>query len=360
MSIKYASQGNDLKWSKLKGSQIEPDVLVQWQDLVGRSKSSDPFLTPQWLLPWLNAGNGRNQLIVAFRRGRLVFLMPIGRGLFQQQLGGFVDSEQQDLALICPLENAAALVGPMLTAIRPAVLRLDTLQKHDAFPLVPHCETAGWKLMSSGGKQSPYIKVGGDWETYLLERSSRCRRKFLRKSREIQRDLSARTILVTTKREVSAWLSAMAELEQSSWKNGTGIFSPATIEQTRQRLLAMAEADQLRLFLLVKERQLMAYNVALFHKGRLWYYNAAFNSEYKNHSPGIHLMGEMIKYGFDYQLKSVELLGGRSRYKEEWTRQWRQRTTAYLFSPGLSAIVGTSGLRFWRSVKTRLKRNHRP
>ena len=351
---------NDLQWSRLKGSRIKPDLIAQWQDLVDRSESRDPFLTPQWLLPWLKENSGRNQLLVATRSGRLIFLMPIQRGLFLQQLGGFLNSEQQDLALICPHENADRLVGPMLDSIKPAIIRLDVVKKQNSLPLISHCETAGWEIVSNGGKQSPYVTVCCNWDTYWLEISSKCRRNYSRKSRKMLQELPARTILATTAEEVNEWLPAMVRLEQSSWKSATGLFSPAHIEQTRQRLLALAEADKLRLFILAADRQLMAYNVTLFHQGRLWLYNTAFNAEYSALGPGVYLMVEMIKYGFDYQLKSVELLGGRQRYKDEWAKQWRQRTTAYLFPPGLSAAIGTSGLRFWRFAKTSLKKNHEP
>lgn len=351
---------NDLQWSRLNASRIKPDVITQWQDLVDQSKSRDPFLTPQWLLPWLKDSGGRNQLIAARRNGRLVFLMPIQRSFFVQQLGGFLDSEQQDLALICPHENADRLVKPMLDFIKPAFIRLDIVQKQNPLPLVSHCKTAGWRIVRNGGKQSPYVNVCCNWDTYWLGISSRYRRNYLRNSRKMLRELSARTILATTVEEVNEWLPAMVRLEQSSWKSATGIFSPASIEQTRQRLLALAEADKLRLFILAADRQLVAYNVALFHQNRLWYYNSAFKAKYRALSPGVYLMVEMLKYGFDYQLKSVELLGGRQRYKDEWAKQRRQRTTAYLFPPGLRSTIAASGLRFWRFTKTSSETKYKP
>jgi uncharacterized protein involved in exopolysaccharide biosynthesis/CelD/BcsL family acetyltransferase involved in cellulose biosynthesis len=350
----------DLQWSRLKGSQIKPDLIVQWQDLVERSESRDPFLTSQWLLPWLKEKSGRNQLLVAMRSGRLIFLMPIQRSFFMQQLGGFLDSEQQDLALICPQENADRLVGPILDAVKPAFLRLDVVQKQNSIPLVAHCETAGWQIITNSGKQSPYVDLCCDWETYWLKISSKYRRNYLRCSRKMMRELSTRTILATTVEQVNEWLPAIARLEQSSWKSDTGIFSPALIEQTRQRLLALAEVDKLRLFILTADRQVIAYNVTLCHQGCLWYYNSAFSMEYRALSPGVYLMVEMIKYGFENQLKSVELLGGRQRYKDEWAKQRRQRTTTYLFSTGLSATTAAFGLRLWRLTKTSFKKNDAP
>jgi uncharacterized protein involved in exopolysaccharide biosynthesis/CelD/BcsL family acetyltransferase involved in cellulose biosynthesis len=349
---------NDLQWLKLSGSRIKPDLIAQWQDLVDRSDSCDPFLTPQWLLPWLEKSGIRNQLLVAIRGGRLVFLMPIQRGFFLRQLGGFLDSEQQDLALICPQENVDMLVGSMLASIRPAFIRLDVVQKQNAMPLASHCASVGWKIVGSNGKQSPYVNVCCNWDAYWMEISARYRRNYMRNKRKMLRELPARTILAATAEEVNEWLPAMALLEQSSWKGATGIFSRACAEQTRQRLLALAQADKLRLFILAADRKLMAYNVTLFHRGRLWYYASAFNAEYNALSPGVYLMVEMIKYGFDYQLKSVELLGRRQRYKDEWTNQRRQRTTAYLFPPGLRSAIGPAGLRLWQLAKTNLKKNH--
>jgi CelD/BcsL family acetyltransferase involved in cellulose biosynthesis len=350
--------GKDLQWLKLNGSGIKPDLIAQWHDLLNRTDCRDPFLTPQWLLPWLDSGEGRNQLLVALRCNRLIFLMPMRNGAFLKQLGGFLESEQQDLALICPQANAGELAGSMLAFTHPSFIRLDAMQKYQPMPLVAHCEAAGWGIVAGRGKQSPYVKITCDWETYWRERKTKVRKKYSRCSLKIQQELSARTILATTIEEVNQWLPAMAQLEQNSWKSATGIFSPANIEQTRQRLSALAEADKLRLFILAADRQLLAYNVTLFHRKRLWYYNTAFNAEYKEFSPGIHLMVEMIKHGFDHNLKSVEMLGGRQRNKMEWTQLWRQRTTAYLFSPGWSTTIGTAGLRFLRFAKSSLKRSH--
>jgi CelD/BcsL family acetyltransferase involved in cellulose biosynthesis len=355
MSKRSHIHGNGLQWQQINGSQINSDLGAQWHDLVDRSKSRDPFLTPQWLLPWLKAGGGRNQLRIAFRQGRLVYLMPVQRRLFLEQLGGFLDSEQQDPALICPYENAEALIGQMFTSFRPMFIRMDAIQKHPSIPLVAHCEAAGWKIVANSGKQSPYVKVLGDWETYWCARSAKTRQKYSRISRKIREVLSAQSILATTIEELNAWLPAMVRLERNSWKGASGIFSPANIVLTRQRLLAMAEADKLRLFVLATDRQLLAYNITLNHQGRLWYYNTAFNAEYKDFSPGIHLLVEMIKYGFDHNLNSVEMLGGRHGYKMKWTKQWRQRTTRYLFSPGLSTTIGTAGLRVFRFTKSGLK-----
>lgn len=351
---------NDIQWLRLNGSQIKPELIAQWQNLVDRSESRDPFLTPQWLLPWLKQSGGRNQLLVATRNERLVFLMPIQRGFFLQQLGGFLDSEQQDLALICPHESADRLLEPMLASIKPAFVRLDVVQKHDAMPLVPHCETAGWKIVTNNSKQSPFVNICCNWDTYWLEISAKCRRNYSRNRRKMLRELSTQTILATTVEQVNEWLPAMVRLEQSSWKSATGIFSPAYIELTRQRLLALAQADKLRLFLLAADQQLIAYNVTLLHQERLWLYNTAFDAKHHAVSPGVYLMVEMIKYGFDHQLKSVELLGGRQRFKEEWAKQLRQRTTAYLFPPGLSSTVAASGLRFRRFVKTNSRGNYEP
>jgi CelD/BcsL family acetyltransferase involved in cellulose biosynthesis len=341
----------DIQWLRLKRSQIKSGLIAQWQDLMDRSESCDPFLSPQWLLPWLEKKNGRSQLLVAMRGRRLIFLMPIQRCFLLQQLGGFLDSEQQDLALICPQENADRLVGPMLDAIKPTILRLDVVKKKNSIPLVAYCEAAGWQIVTSGGKQSPYVDLRCDWETYWLKINTRYRSNHLRCSRKMMRELSAQTILATTAEEVNEWLPAMARLEQSSWKSDTGIFSPALIEQTRQRLLALAEVDKLRLFILAADRQLIAYNVTLCHQGRLWYYNTAFNTEYRALSPGVYLMLEMIKYGFDNQLKSAELLGGRQRYKDNWTKERRQRATTYLFPIGIRGNIAAFGLRLRRLAK---------
>lgn len=347
---------DNLQWRQIQASQLTTDFIMEWQELLDRTENSDPFLSIHWLSPWLADNPRNNLLIIGLRNDRLILLMPLHKNCMGIQLGGFIDGEQQDLALICPHENGHALVMSMLTHLKPFMIRLDAMLQNGGLPLVEQCEKLNWSSVATNGKQSPYVETGPCWDTYFKARKKKVRDTYTKRSRKIEKDLKMQTVVVTTPKEVIRWLPTMVQLEQSTWKSSTGLFTSTNFELTRKRLLTLAEAGKLRLFLLLADEQLVAYNYTLLHANRLWYFNTAYDTEYKKVSPGVYQMVEMIKFCFTHRYTSVEMLGERPRYKREWTPLYRQRTTVYLFAPGVSKMIGPLLLHFYRATKERLRR----
>lgn len=354
-----SSDTNHLQWRQLNATQITPDLVEKWQELEARIENSDPFLTSEWLLPWLEESPRDNKLLVGLRDDRLILIMPLRKKFVQMQLGGFIDSEQQDLALVCPGENSSALIEAMMSHIQPHIIRLDAMLENRDLPLMDYCRKSNWASISNHGKQSPYVEITSTWEEYFQARTKKVRDTYIKRSRKIEEKLKMQSILVTTPTEVTEWLPSLVRLEQGTWKSATGIFNSANVELTSKRLLALAAANKLRLFLLMADHQLVAYNVTLLHGNKIWYFNTAYSMEHKKVSPGIYQMVEMIKHCFNHEYLTVEMLGTRPRYKREWTPLYRQRTTAYLFAPGISKTVGPLVLRFYRFTKRTLRRSHK-
>ncbi|HBF42767.1 MAG TPA: hypothetical protein DDW42_03905 [Desulfobacteraceae bacterium] len=345
-------------------SDIDETFLADWKNLLKSSLWTDPFLTPTWLSPCVSLYPGRYKLLVGYCNGTLVFLMPIETPCYGSipicciRLGGHISSEQQRMGIVRSGEELEIIVHALVSmfsnknAARP-VIGLDCLVGEDplAIMLIKSICSRGWKKVEHPGKESPYVKLESDFETYLKGVKRNVRREYLRRKRKIEHDLSVERMIISSGEEVSYWLPEIIRVEHNSWKKDTGLFCPKFRELSSRRLFAMAESGMLRVFLLLSDKQLIAYDIEFMFEGRLWSFSVSFDAEYRKYGPGIDLQVEVIRYGFDQHIKAVELLGGSQSYKSAWAHATRERSSIYLFPCGIKSAVGPIFLNAFKSIR---------
>lgn len=337
--------------------------ITQWAALCGASSRPDPFLSPEWLGPFFQIKPRRLELLAGFHNDKLVLLIPVARHPHEKNfrvsmcLGGYVSSEQQQMGLVSPEIHMETAVSALMDffarrKIKPAIA-LDVLFDQDplALSLVHALESNGWRKLTQPGKQSPYVQLDSDFDGYLQGIKRRVRREYLRRKRKMETHVETGQRIISSPEALRRWLPDMIQIEQASWKKHTGIFSSAHRDLTVRQLFDLAARDRLRGFLLFSQGQLVAYDLELFHDNRLWSYTVAYDAAYRSYGPGIHLQVEVIKYGFQQKAASVELLGDMQPYKLNWAHGTRQRSTVYLFPPGILAAVGPGLLKTAKKLR---------
>lgn len=345
-------------------SDINDTFLADWRSLSQSSLWADPFLTPTWLNPCISLYPNRYKLLAGYRNGILVFLMPIetprygGIPICCIRLGGHVSSEQQRIGIVRSGEDLERIVHALVSIFSKKngagpVIALDCLSEEDplATILLKHLGLRGWKEVEHPGKKSPYVKSESDFDTYLKGIKRNVRREYLRRKRKMERDLSIERKMISSPLELSHWMPEIVRIEQMSWKRDTGLFCPKFRELYHRRLINMAESGMLRAFLLLSDKQIIAYDIEFYYQNRLWSFAVSFDTEHRKYGPGIDLQVEVIRYCIDQRIESVELLGGNQSYKLAWSNGTRKRSSIYLFSSGLKSSVGPALLKAYRKVR---------
>lgn len=336
---------NSLQIKIIKYSDIDNSFLDQWKELA--ISGGDPFLSPEWLLPVLASNTDRYKLLAGFRGNKAVLIIPVQDTAFglMRCIGGYISSEQQRTGLVRAgedIEDTARLFLASLAArFNKPVLRIDFIKKEDNFglELIRNLKRMGWHAEEFAGKESPFLELESDFDNYMAGRTRNARKGYFNRQRKLEKKFRITRELISTKEDFKKYLPELCRVEHLSWKGGSGIFGSENIKLTTKRFFAMAESNLLRIFLLFAEKSTIAFDIEFLFGDSLWSYNGAYDPEYAKYSPGIDLMLDAVRYGFDNNLQKFEFLGGSASYKLSWASGIRERSNIYLFPPGIKSRI---------------------
>ena len=345
----------------IKFSEIDDVFINKWK-LISDTYFS-PFLSMEWQRPLFGSKKNNYKIITGFYNEELVFLSPLkytAHGLMVK-IGGYISSEQQRIALVnsnFETEEITDLLVEKLTGLfnRP-VIACDFIKKEDilALSLIKKLKLKGWSTLEFDGKKSPYLHLENDFETYLKTVKRSVVKEYLRRKKKLEKDYPVEIKLVTEKNELIKHLPEIIRVEHSSWRQDDGIFSSGNLDIIIRQLKALSSSNMLRLFLLITDGKLIAYDIEFLHGKNLWTYNRAFDPGFKKYGPGINLQMEAVKYGFENRLKSVEFLGDNRPYKQPWSNGIHSRSIVFLFPPGIKGIIGRIIIKTGKKIKNRFK-----
>jgi CelD/BcsL family acetyltransferase involved in cellulose biosynthesis len=176
-------------------------------------------------------------------------------------------------------------------------------------------ENRGWTIKEQRLQPSPYVALSTSWDAYLDNIDSKQRRELKRKMRRadsypasVEWHLSQADGNLHA--EVDAFLDLMAlDPEKRSFLT----------ESMRAHFhgLAQAAADGgwLQLAMLEVSGQPAFGYFNFDYDGKLWVYNSGFDPDHASLSPGWVLMGHLIQWAIDHQIREVDFLRGDEEYK---------------------------------------------
>jgi CelD/BcsL family acetyltransferase involved in cellulose biosynthesis len=125
-----------------------------------------------------------------------------------------------------------------------------------------------------------------------------------------------------------------AVVEDASWKadRGTRRFAPgAPRELLRQALAGLAPSGEMELGLARAEGKPVAFLLNFLTEEQVWYYQGAYDEEYRKLYPGMVLHFRCIERAFQEGRRVYDFLSGAEPYKLNWTTESRTLRYQALF-----------------------------
>lgn len=341
----------------LEDAEALSRIAPEWDDLCSRAGPEAVFNRHAMIMAncKLHAGR-RDRLHVATvrREGRLVLAAPL---VIRRDLAG--------TRVIYWLHSRTPLYVDLLTADADREA-LDLLARHvRSIPLVRKMKVPlvvegsplhGWMASLGADLQRASLRSGldlsvyGGWDDFLASRSAHGRRHLRYFTRRLEDRGAVSTTLVTADSEIGdeiAWIIAvkreqvLAAQGEPGWISRPGI--EAYFRDVARKLVPAGEAFVLRLSC-GKER---AAALLCFHKaGTIFVSKIAFDPAFADVSPGWLAMLALVRAAFDRGAVRIDMMAGRTAWKERLANEEQLVFTARLKLDPLRFLCPARGIRF--------------
>ncbi len=294
-----------------------------WDRLVGASRLKSPFLTWTWQSEWARVFAATRRLEI--RRvedgtGQTVALLP----LFEAEpgvltaVGGADVSDYLDLIAVDEREEEAWMALLQSRAAERVVWDLHAVP--GASPTVTTlpqlAQACGLAATVAVEERCPVLALPATWEAYLASLSGKHRHELGRKVRRLARAApEARSSWAAGRADVQARLGDFLDLHRRS-RAGKARFMDARMEGFfRSAVTALAERGEARLWFLDTASGPIATFITLEWNGTVGLYNSGFHPERAALSPGVVLLGHLIRDAVERGKRRFDFLRGEERYK---------------------------------------------
>jgi CelD/BcsL family acetyltransferase involved in cellulose biosynthesis len=327
---------------KIVREDAEFDGLArEWNELLRVSASDTPFLRHEYARTWWSTRGGGEwphaQLCIVTRRapdGRLLgvapmFLMNSDNGEATLRLIGSIEiSDYLDvIARESELPQLLKDVVAFLTsdeAPRWTVVALDNLlEDSPTLPLLRDVASRhGLVYREAPGEVCPYVALPRTWDEYMSGLEANRRKEFRRALRGVE-DLSddCRVRFTSAQSKLDEDMELLFALMAPCDDDDALVTAKETFltGAMRAHMKAMAraanDAGWLQLAFLEIHGEVAAADLAFCYGNRLWAYNGAISSQFREYAPGkvltLHLMRRAIESG----LERFDFLRGNEAYK---------------------------------------------
>jgi CelD/BcsL family acetyltransferase involved in cellulose biosynthesis len=294
-----------------------------WDRLLARSAFPSPFMSWAWQRAWLTAFAAERRLHllrVVSPAGELVGILPLydeGPAL-ARLVGGTEVSDYLDLIAPAGLEEEvwAALLESRAAA--PETWDLHAVRAGSATArLLPGLAPVyGLRAVATVEERCPVLDLPATWEAYLGQLTSRHRHELQRKVRRLERELPGAAVRASHSRaELEVGLAGFFALHRRS-RAGKARFMDAQMEAFfRSAVGALAVRDQARLWTLEHDDRAIAAFLCLEWPGAVGLYNSGFDVSRAALSPGIVLLGHVIRDAIERGVGRFDFLRGEESYK---------------------------------------------
>jgi CelD/BcsL family acetyltransferase involved in cellulose biosynthesis len=306
--------------------RLEAVGAPAWDRLVAATRLRSPFLSWTWQSEWARvfAEDRRLEIrCVEDGSGSLVALLPLyesASGTWQI-LGGADISDYLDLIAVQGREEEAWMALLQARSAEHVEWMLH------AVPAASQTVTALPQLAGAYGlsasvtveERCPILALPTSWETYLASLSGKHRHELLRKTRRLERDApDARVSCVSAPAEIEARLGDFLLLHRRSLAGKARFMDDRMERFFRRALRAFAERAACRLWFLDTSSGPIAAFVTIEWDGTVGLYNSGFDPERAALSPGVVLLGALVRDAIERGRRIFDFLRGEERYKYEF------------------------------------------
>lgn len=326
-------------------TSVEP-IAEEWDALAVRTGAS-PFLRPGWIAAWVKAfGGGRLEVRALRRDGQLAGVLPV-----QWRAGGAYAPANWHSPEWGPVAEDDAAVRELFDGVfsRGAPYALLRFLGPGTAAALDAARAAGYAAEARPLQQSPYIELGGGWDSLPQPRA-----KNIAKSKQKLGDVE-----FEWHDRLDGLMPEVLKLEGSGWKEelGTAIVSQPRIRTFYEDVLRWGEAAGiLRIaFLRVGDRRI-AVEFGFQDERRFYNVKGGYDPEFKKHSPGLMIAHDLIKKCADEGLETFEYLGQAEPMKMEWTDVTRDVVALEAFSRRPLGAASRVAYRHLRPLAQRMLR----
>jgi CelD/BcsL family acetyltransferase involved in cellulose biosynthesis len=191
---------------------------------------------------------------------------------------------------------------------------------------------------------APTVNFAGNGNVAAFEArlSSRRRQDYRRARRGLERvGPVAFDLRVASTGSVAAELEEAMQIEASSWKSrgGSTLLHTGRLRSFfHEYARRMAANGRLRIAFLRVDGIGIAMQLIIEHDSRFWIYKVGYDEKWAEHSPGVQLMWEVMRYACESRMAGVELLGKVEEWLTIWTRDVREYRTLIFYPFNLRGL----------------------
>jgi CelD/BcsL family acetyltransferase involved in cellulose biosynthesis len=318
-----------------------------WLDLLARSSTNEPMLSPQWLETWWQVfGGGRTlRTVMVYQDGRLIGMAPLlarriwhRRAIPMRRLELLATGEDEAdeiyseyLNLISEQGQESRVARVFVTALREGELGpwdellLDMLDGLSPMTRAMLHELRRARLLEevTPHKPCPYIPLPATWEAYLGQMSS-SRRYFLKRTLKAFEQWAGKELVLkraSTPAELDQGFDILVDLHGKRWQHAgrQGVFSSERFSRFHRTAMGkLLASDNLDLIWLCKgDRPLAAvYNIVWDNK--VYFYQSGRCTDVPSKvRPGIAIHIYAIQDSIRRGRTKYDFLAGATRYKQQ-------------------------------------------
>ena len=331
---------------------VEP-LAEAWDDLADRAGAL-PWLRPGWFAAYARAfARGELEIFVVRRDGRMAAVAPFERRL--GELRALSNWHTPSFSILGEDSSARAELGRALAAHGPRRIVLMFCPPED--PTLNDVATIAranrHRTIVRTLERSPFVRVEGDWETYLRSRGPKLAQDIRRRRRRLEEHGEV-TIEVA---ETAERLDEGVAVEAAGWKGqtGTAIATDPPARRFYEEIARWgAERGWLRFAFLRLDGRALAFDFALEDHGYHALLKTGYDEAWQKQSPGKLLREAMIRRAFENGFHTYDFLGDEMPWKMEWTDTIRELKLLQAFSPRPDGVADWAAWAYGRPLAKRV------
>ena len=314
----------------------------EWSDLLFRSHSHSVFLTWEWLFSWWChvADNCTLWLLtVRNREGKLMGIGPFctsKKGIFTVRILTFLGTTRiasEYLDIIASQEHAEEVALAMTEVIFKNKESWDLIELSDLLDnsaistyFKKYLDPKQVFIEQSVSQSCPYLKLPHNREAFFKMLGPETRATLKRRTKKL-RQLGAEMEILDSNDKLASRMNTLFSLHGKRWalKGLKGNLGDDPIRDFHEQVTRnFLDQGWLRLYSLKVNDKVIASLYAFQFGKTLFYYQAGFDPEWSDKSPGFVLMGQCIEDAIDRGLTEFDYLRGLESYKSRWTKTCRE------------------------------------
>jgi CelD/BcsL family acetyltransferase involved in cellulose biosynthesis len=239
-----------------------------------------------------------------------------------------------------PIGEILPALFEALWAMRPAPVWMELRRMPAGSPLTDafraYAQRVGAHTEETAGLTPPYLRITGTWEEFLQSKSGNFRSNLKRKPKRLAQLGSVDLKFLTEPAQMPAFLDAMREIEESSWKSDAGSAITSRAWEWafyRELVQRVAPRKGLLCTLLTVDGRPAAYDLSTVAHGVASCLKTSFDARWSEGSPGLVLRAALMERIFRDGFSEYDFLGANERYKLEWSETVRAHSRVRIYNP---------------------------